>query len=389
MPTVSVVLCAHNEEKYIGACVDSVLNQTFTDFELLVIDDRSADRTPEILAAYHDPRMRVIRNDQPRKLYDLADMGIRQTSGEFIARMDADDINEPERFAAEVEYLRRHPEVVAVSCVPLMVDQDNQPLPPENRWNEVRRHTERTVHDDQGPLIWQGDMWVVNGASMFRRKSYLDIGGYDSQMKLGDRDFFMRVCQLGRIAIVDRVLYRWRHDKKNNAKWNRLYDLQTLLPLVWKQSQYREMDPNGRFADQINEHIKSMGREKEYWRQTAIAATNIDSRLREVLADCRARGEKRVALYGAGEHTHWLLRQPAWSEPDAPRPVAIFDDQPGKGETIVGVPVVAADELRLLQVDALVISSGRHEYDLFRRAKYQLRFPGVRLVLFYGRPEFE
>ncbi|HIB69448.1 MAG TPA: glycosyltransferase, partial [Phycisphaerales bacterium] len=111
MPRVSVVMAVRDAERFVNAAVDSVLAQTFRDFELSIVDDGSSDSTPHLLARYSDPRVQVLRNEQNQGLAAALNRGIEQTRGAYIARMDADDEALPERLSTQVDFLDRHPEI--------------------------------------------------------------------------------------------------------------------------------------------------------------------------------------------------------------------------------------------------------------------------------------
>jgi glycosyltransferase involved in cell wall biosynthesis len=108
MPLISVVMPVWNGEQYLRASVDSVLAQTFSDLELVVIDDGSTDKTLEILKSYADPRLRILETAHGGIVQAL-NFGIAQAKGEWIARLDADDIALPERLARQLERLRQEP----------------------------------------------------------------------------------------------------------------------------------------------------------------------------------------------------------------------------------------------------------------------------------------
>src|SRR5512135_1833139 len=128
-PLISVCMPVYNAERYIARAVESILGQTFGDFEFLILDDGSTDGSLEILRRYanHDPRIRLTSRPNkglPPSLNELVD----QARGEFIARMDADDVALPERFARQVEYLRAHPDCVLVGSRVQLVDPEGDPL---------------------------------------------------------------------------------------------------------------------------------------------------------------------------------------------------------------------------------------------------------------------
>lgn len=107
MPRVSVVMPAYNAEKYIGEAIDSILNQTYTDFEFIIINDGSTDRTKEIILSYTDPRIVYLENEQNSGIVVTLNKGLDCARGEYIARMDADDIAVSERLTKQVAVMDR------------------------------------------------------------------------------------------------------------------------------------------------------------------------------------------------------------------------------------------------------------------------------------------
>lgn len=107
-PKISVILPVYNNEKTIAAAMRSIFNQSYTDFELIVINDGSSDRTAEILNSFQDQRLRVIGDGKNMGLPRRLNQGIDLARGQYIARMDADDISFPERLEKQVSYLESH-----------------------------------------------------------------------------------------------------------------------------------------------------------------------------------------------------------------------------------------------------------------------------------------
>lgn len=105
MPTISVIMPAYNTEKYIGTAIESILQQTFEDFEFIIIDDASTDHTYDIICHYHDKRIIRIRNEKNLGVAACINKGILIAHSEFIARMDSDDISKPERFQKQMEFM--------------------------------------------------------------------------------------------------------------------------------------------------------------------------------------------------------------------------------------------------------------------------------------------
>ncbi len=113
---ISVIMSVYNEECYLQDAIDSILAQTVQDFELIIVDDCSTDRTREILRRYQDPRIHVIWNEENRGLTANLNLAISLAKGQYIARMDGDDLSHPDRFEKELRYLQEHPELKLISC---------------------------------------------------------------------------------------------------------------------------------------------------------------------------------------------------------------------------------------------------------------------------------
>jgi len=104
-PKVTVLMSVYNGECYLNEAIDSILTQTFTDFEFLIIDDASTDNTPDILSSYPDPRIKIITNEENLGLTKSLNKGLAVAQGDYIARMDADDISLPERLEVQVNFM--------------------------------------------------------------------------------------------------------------------------------------------------------------------------------------------------------------------------------------------------------------------------------------------
>lgn len=119
---VSVVLAVYNGEAFIQKAIESVLKQSYTNWELIIINDGSTDQTPHIIAQYKDERIRIITNEQNLKLIASLNKGLHLADGEFIARLDADDICYEDRFAIQVDHLSKNPNVGLVATGYRMFD---------------------------------------------------------------------------------------------------------------------------------------------------------------------------------------------------------------------------------------------------------------------------
>ena len=202
VPTISVVLPVYNGEQFIVEAVSSILAQTFQDFELLLIDDGSTDKTRDLLQplARDDARL-IIHGEARRGLVGALNFGIAQSKGRYIARMDADDIALPERFAAQVAYLDRHPDCVAVGTSIIKFHQDG-------RQKDSGARRVRAFEPSAFPPLIPG---IAHPTAMIRADALQKVGGYRPYFyNTEDRDLWARLWQIGRIHQLPEMLLRYR-----------------------------------------------------------------------------------------------------------------------------------------------------------------------------------
>ena len=138
-PLVSVVMSVFNGGQWLQAAIDSIVQQTYTNWEFVIIDDASNDDTKTILNAYsQNPKFKIITNQQNKGLTKNLNTGIALSKGEFIARMDADDISVPDRFAKQVAYLQSNPGVEVVSSFIEFIDENGHAA---GQWDDDRNAT--------------------------------------------------------------------------------------------------------------------------------------------------------------------------------------------------------------------------------------------------------
>lgn len=202
-PRVSVVVAVHNGERYLEASLESLLKQTFGDFELLVVDDDSTDRTPEILSrlSKQDARIRLIRQERCGQTASLI-RAMRQARGAYLARQDADDLSHPERFERQLCYFEAHPSVAALGCATEMIDEEGWVcgvVPMRHGIARVRR----------GLMTLKATM--VHSSIMMRRQAYEAVGGYRDVFCVSqDIDLWLRMVQRYDVDNLPERLVQWR-----------------------------------------------------------------------------------------------------------------------------------------------------------------------------------
>jgi glycosyltransferase involved in cell wall biosynthesis len=203
-PIVSVLMPVYNAERYIEEALESVLNQTFENFEVITVNDGSTDGTLDILRRFEqqDARIRVVSRPNTGIVGALND-GLAVARGEFIARLDADDIALPERFSKQVDYLQNHPECVVVGSFVLLIDSDGNALHVMNLMQ---------THEEIDPVHIAGGAWqIVHPAVMIRKSAMEQIGGYrDGFPSAEDVDLFMRLAERGEVVNLPIVLTKYR-----------------------------------------------------------------------------------------------------------------------------------------------------------------------------------
>jgi glycosyltransferase involved in cell wall biosynthesis len=204
MPLVSVVMPVYNSQRYLRAAVESILEQTFRDFELIAIDDGSRDTSLAILHEFEakDSRVRIISRPNTGIVGALND-GLSAATGELIARMDADDIALPQRLEKQVAFLQSNPYHVLVGSQVMLMDPDGADLCP-------KRDTEYS-HER---IDWAHlhHRWPLVHPTVLMRKSVLDaLGRYRAKYQwLEDLDLFLRLAEAGRLESLTDVLLRYR-----------------------------------------------------------------------------------------------------------------------------------------------------------------------------------
>ena len=215
MMKLSVVMSVYNGASALDATLRSILDQSESDFELIVVDDGSTDATPSILAACNDPRLRVITQANTGLTRALI-RGCAEARGECIARHDAGDRSHRDRFAKQLALLRGDPSLVLVSCA------TSYHAPRGERLYVVRGDAEavQTSLRRDGVDAIRG--LTHHGSAMFRRDAYLAAGGYREAFHFAqDLDLWVRLARLGRIAFVEDVLYEARVDVDAISSTNR------------------------------------------------------------------------------------------------------------------------------------------------------------------------
>ncbi|WP_448560768.1 glycosyltransferase family 2 protein [Trichothermofontia sp.] len=202
----------YNAERYVAQAVTSILNQTFSDFEFLIIDDGSTDRSLDILKewAVKDPRIQL-ESCPNQGVARTRNRLLQRARGEFIAVMDADDISLPDRFALQVSFLQQHPEVVCVGGCHDLIDKSG-------RFLTSFKLPQTDAEIQIAALAGHGS--ICHPCAMIRRAALIEIGGYDERYQSAhDLDIWLKLGELGQLANLEASILKYRiHTNSVSAK---------------------------------------------------------------------------------------------------------------------------------------------------------------------------
>lgn len=204
MPKVSVIMGTHNGSKHILRAINSILAQTFTDFELIICDDNSSDNTVEIIKSVKDTRIVLIANDIQSGLAYSLNHCVEMASGEYLARMDDDDISHPDRFEKQVVFLDEHSEYAIVGCCRRTFDD-------QGVWNHYGVGGELTKEDIIKCNIF------THPTVMIRKDALIDSGLYtvsERTMRGQDFDLWCKMYAHGyKGYVLEDILFDYYEDR--------------------------------------------------------------------------------------------------------------------------------------------------------------------------------
>jgi glycosyltransferase involved in cell wall biosynthesis len=205
-PTISVVMPAYNSEKYIGRAIESILNQTHRDLELIIGEDRSTDSTWDIINEFaaRDPRIKVFRNEKNSGSATTINHAVALATAPVIAAMDSDDVSVPYRLERQFELLRAQPEIAIVGSYVSHINDHEEVLSLSktgpasvSEFEDLRSRGEPTM--------------VFGGTAMFEKRRFEALGGFDASLRAAaDIEFCDRMSQVGPVVAIPEALVLYR-----------------------------------------------------------------------------------------------------------------------------------------------------------------------------------
>ena len=236
MPTVSVLMPVYNAEPYLAEAVESIQGQTFADFEFLIVDDGSTDRSHDLLERYAASDARLRLTSRPNTGYTVAlNELLRSATGEFVARMDADDVALPQRLARQVDYLRAHHDVVCVGTAVHLIDGAGRFL---------RDGHPGMDHEAIQRLALAGDCPLNHPSVMMRRAAVEGVGGYHAEFEPAeDLDLWLRLGEVGRLTNLPEVLMKYRQHERSFSEQHQRLQLERSAAAVLEACRRRGIPP--------------------------------------------------------------------------------------------------------------------------------------------------
>ncbi len=200
-PKISVVMPVYNEEKFLEKAIESILNQTFTDFEFIIIDDGSIDDSSKIIKSFNDTRIKFFQSEN-KGMVNQFNFGIVNSSSPLIARMDADDIAEENRFEIQLNTLLEHPEIQVIGSNVLFIDENDSPIC-EKRYPEFHKEIEFMMPIESS---------VCHPSVIIRKEIFDKIGFYKSDYDYAaDHELFLNLVYHGyKFYNVQQTLLKYR-----------------------------------------------------------------------------------------------------------------------------------------------------------------------------------
>ena len=232
-PKITVLMSVFNEQTYLREAVESVLSQTFGDFEFLIIDDGSEEPFEDFINQYRDPRIRVFRQENIGLARSL-NRGLRLARGDYIARMDADDVCRTDRFDLQIKEMEAYPQIDLLGSFFDVIDENGRLIETKELIKDpVYRLWRLQFHNNYG-----------HGTVMLKKQAVLRQGMYDDTLLYAqDYDLWSRISRKENTGIIPEVLYHYRMFDQSGQASVRNYDAQLAAAISISNRNLRACNP--------------------------------------------------------------------------------------------------------------------------------------------------
>ncbi|WP_334124749.1 glycosyltransferase [Empedobacter brevis] len=266
--TISVVLPVYNGELYLKEAISSILNQTYSDFELIIINDGSTDNSLNIIHSFDDNRI-VLIDQSNQGLAKSLNNGLRKAKGKFIARMDADDIALPQRFEKQIQYLEKRTDVKLLGTAIDMIDKDGNVIATDVPYignSFLKKFLQKIGNPFKHPTV------------IFDREIALNVGGYNEDIGKYFEDYFLwnEIAHHGKIEILNEVLLKYRVTPGSIMSSVKSNDFSKFMITVINKRSFNEQDKieMNRIKSIDNKELNLVDKEAIYNKRISGAVNN-------------------------------------------------------------------------------------------------------------------
>lgn len=222
MPRVSVIIPSYNHEKFVAAAIQSVLEQTYQDFEIIITDDGSTDETVSVIKSFTDPRIKLFYFDCNQGACAAANNCISAATGEFIAMLSSDDVFARDKLEKQVSFLDLNPKIGAVLSYAEIIDDSGELLSEDHFYKHIFIQPNKTRFEWLNYFFFGGNC-LCHPSALIRKECYDNVGLYDERFaQLPDFDFWIRLCIKYEIYIIPENLISFRvHKHEMNTSGNK------------------------------------------------------------------------------------------------------------------------------------------------------------------------
>jgi glycosyltransferase involved in cell wall biosynthesis len=233
LPLVSIIIPSYNHERFVGEAIRSALDQTLTDIEVIVVDDASSDRSPQVIRSFSDARVQCVIQPQNLGISAAINKGISLANAPYVAVMGSDDVFLPEKLETQVAILDNRPDVAVAFSDIHLIDGDGQIYPqreatPASQFTILNRSRRQWLAH-----MFQSGNCFCHPSSVMRKACLEQVGGYDERLlQLQDFEMWLRVLMRWDIHVCDKKLvkYRWQRGTQNLSA----PDLDRMARLRWE-----------------------------------------------------------------------------------------------------------------------------------------------------------
>lgn len=221
IPKISIILPNYNSEKYLKETIESVLNQTYRDFEFIIVDDASTDKSMDIIRSFQDSRIKYIQSDRNRQVAYTANIGMEMAEGEYIARIDSDDIWDEKKLEIQLKFMEENMNIAACFSRVDIIDENSENA--NEKYQVIYDMFEKAKNRSQKEwleiFLTEGNC-LCHSSALMRKEFFEDIGGFYNLAYVGAEDYELWVRMIIRhpIYILDDRLVKYRWEEHSATK---------------------------------------------------------------------------------------------------------------------------------------------------------------------------